>query len=87
MLRSDKHYSEAEAVLTDMVGRGQMGIFPYVELSKLYEHRLGDPRRALDMTQKALAIADPTEAEALEKRRARLVRRISRAEEGQKGRP
>ena len=87
MLRSDKHYSEAEAVLTDMVGRGQMGIFPYVELSKLYEHRLGDPRRALDMTQKALAIADPAEAEALEKRRARLVRRISRAEEGQKGRP
>ena len=67
----------AESVWRDMIDRRQMGIFPYVELAKLYEHSRRDPEEALRLTERALELAaDDEEKAALHKRRERLTRRI-----------
>lgn len=77
MLRSDGDMLRAESVWRDMVDRRQMGIFPYVELAKLYEHSRHAPEEALRLTEQALERAvDDAERAALQKRRDRLTRRI-----------
>ena len=77
MLRSGGDMLRAESVWRDMIDRRQMGIFPYVELAKLYEHGRRDPEEALRLTERALELAaDDEERAALHKRRERLTRRI-----------
>ena len=77
MLRRDGDREEAEKIWQDMIRRGQMGIFPYVELAKAMEHREKNYEKALEYTERALKIAlDETECAALNARRSRLLRRI-----------
>ena len=80
MLRARQDWSAAETVWREMIERRQMGIFPYVELAKLYEHRAGDPRRALELTEAAFPLALDEEKDALARRRARLLARIAARE-------
>lgn len=66
-------------LLDNMIAAGTGGTFPYVEMAKLYEHRLGDPKSALRYTDMALSrTMDPKEIEELTHRRARLASRIKR---------
>ena len=61
-----------------MIRRGQMGIFPYVELAKAREHRDKDYEQALSFTERALELTkDETERAALELRKKRLLIRIA----------
>ena len=84
MLRSGQDWSAAECVWREMIERKQMGVFPYVELAKLYEHRAGNPREALRLTEAALALASEEEKTALERRKARLLARIAAREKREK---
>ena len=83
ILRSEHDYGEAEQVWREMIERRQMGVFPYVELAKIYEHREGNPREALSLTERALAIASEEEKPALERRRIRLLARVAAQEKRQ----
>ena len=80
MLRADREWGEAVQVWREMIERRQMGVFPYVELAKLCEHRAGDPREALRLTEAALDMASEEERPALERRRSRLLARIAAQE-------
>ena len=84
MLRSGQDWSAAECVWREMIERKQMGVFPYVELAKLYEHRVGNPREALRLTEAALSLAAEEEKEALERRKIRLLARIAARERREK---
>lgn len=78
MLRRDGERAEAEKIWLDMIRRGQMGIFPYVELAKAREHRDKDYEQALSFTERALELTkDETERAALELRKKRLLIRIA----------
>ncbi len=80
MLRAGRDWDEAERVWREMIDRRQMGIFPYVELAKLYEHRFGDPREALRLTEAALGLASEEERPPLERRKTRLLARVAARE-------
>jgi len=84
MLRADRDWAEAGRVWREMIERRQMGVFPYVELAKLYEHRAGDPREALRLTEEALRLASDGERPALERRRVRLLARVAAREDAGK---
>ena len=86
MLRAGRDWGEAERVWREMIDRRQMGVFPYVELAKLYEHRAGDPREALRLTEAALALATAEERGALERRRIRLLACVAAREKREKQR-
>lgn len=64
------------AVLEQMLARNQMSCAAHTELAKLYEHRCRDLRRALDHAQAARAICTIDEAEALDRRIARLEQKL-----------
>lgn len=58
--RREADYSAAIAVFDRMIAQRQGGILPYVEAAKICEHHLGDIRRAMDYTQKAIILnAEP----------------------------
>ncbi len=77
LLRREGEKDEAEKIWREMIRRGQLGAFPYVELAKLMEHRDRDYERALEMTGQAiLKTDDEKELAALAVRKARLMRRI-----------
>ena len=84
MLRAGQDWSAAERVWREMIDRRQMGMFPYVELAKLYEHRAGDPVEALRLTEAALELASEEEKDALERRRIRLLARMAAREKREK---
>ncbi|MEA5066520.1 MAG: ribonuclease H-like domain-containing protein [Eubacteriales bacterium] len=68
--------ARANAAFEALAQRGQLGARPLVELAKQAEHRMRDPGAALLWTDRALALSsDARERTALEKRRARLVRK------------
>lgn len=70
---------EAIRLLESMIAEDSEAIFPYVELAKLYEHRLGTPERALYYTDLALGrTMDSEEIEELMHRRIRLVKKCRR---------
>ena len=75
MFRREGSGEASEAVWREMIERGQMGIFPYVELAKYLEHQKKDIAAALSLTEKALAIAGEKDRPALIKRRERLLSR------------
>lgn len=65
------------AVLEQMLNRGQMPCAAHTELAKLYEHRLRDPRRALEHARAAQKICAEEEIEALDRRVQRLERKLN----------
>ncbi len=65
----DRALADLEAVLADLDDDGAR-----LELAKLYEHHVKDPRRALDLTLRGTGEA----TDQLEKRRARLARKAER---------
>lgn len=80
--RRSRKYEDALKVLECMVRRRQMGIFPKIEMCKLFEHRLGRYKDALRMTNECLGICDEADRDALLKRRDRLIRKIEKTSGG-----
>lgn len=82
--RRDAEFAEAEQIYLEMLSQGEGGLLPYVELAKLLEHRRRDHARALAYTRAALRVAARdgfSEAmPALERREARLLRKIQKTE-------
>ncbi len=81
--RRNGKYEEALNVLECMVRRRQMGIFPKVEMAKIYEHRLLKPKDALRLTRDALSVCRENEKEALFKREERLVKKIEKSQKSE----
>ena len=65
-------------ILERMANRRQCRERIYVELSKLYEHHYRNPQRALRYADLAARYVPPEERENLERRRARLRRKMER---------
>lgn len=77
--RKEHRTADAVRLLEDMILSGSGGIFPYVELAKLYEHRLKEPRKALYYTELALSSTmDAQQIEELTHRRIRLAAKCTR---------
>ena len=77
--RRNGDYEAARAALETMIARRQRGDAPYEELSKLYEHHLGNCGRALEYARKALELcADETRRDAHARRVARLRLKLDR---------
>ena len=75
LLRREGRRAEQEEVLLRMRAAGEGGVFPLVELSKLYEHVRRDYDRARDAAREALAAAPEEEREALQARLDRIERK------------
>ena len=74
-------FARVQRECLEMIARGEGGVFPYVEMAKICEHRLRDPARAMRYTLSAMEYLaslppwkerDPQAMEALEHRRRRL---------------
>lgn len=76
--RRSRNEEGMRAVLEQMLARGQMPCQVHTELSKLYEHRLGNCRVALMHAQEARKICTSDEVEALDRRIARLEKKLER---------
>lgn len=76
LARKNRDVEAMREILEQMAGRRQMREKIYVELSKLYEHSYKNPRRALRYAELAARYADASEAEALNRRRERLRRKM-----------
>lgn len=85
--RRERDYARAAEAYKSMVARGEGGAEVYTQLAILLERRLLDPCAALDITEKALwrfsggdflHRAGPQTLHALERRRARLKRIVSK---------
>ncbi len=76
--RRSKNIEGMRAVLEQMYIRKQMPVEVRVELSKLYEHRLRDCRAALRYACEARKICDVAGIEALDKRIARLEKKLNK---------
>lgn len=86
LYRRQGRTQDALHLMEEMAASGAGGTFPYVEMAKLYEHRLKDPARALRYADLALALSrDEAERNALLQRRARLQRRLHRLAEEKDG--
>ncbi|MBQ8082344.1 MAG: ribonuclease H-like domain-containing protein [Clostridia bacterium] len=73
-LKRLRQYEQAAAVYQQMIADGQCDLLPYVELAKIYEHRLREPQTALTLTRKALLLADPRDENTMEALQKRLLR-------------
>lgn len=76
--RRTREVEAEQAVYEQMTLYGEGGAEPYVRLAMLAEHRHKDPRKALSYTRQAMLAADPAQMPELERRRARLTRKIER---------
>lgn len=76
--RRSRNIEGMKAVLEQMYARKQMPVKVRVELSKLYEHRLGDPKAALRYACEARKICANDAAEALDRRIARLEKKMDK---------
>ena len=81
LLLRNGRYDEAKATLETMIRRCQQGIYPYIELAKLYEHRFRDCAAALMYTRKALEMCSEFDREEIEYRERRLLRKLSDGKE------
>ena len=81
--RKNRKYEEALSVLECMVRRRQMGIFPKVEMAKIYEHRLFKLKDALRVTREVLLVCQEDEKEALFKREARIIKKIEKTQKSE----
>ena len=77
--RRNGDYESARAALETMIARRQFGDLPYMEMAKLYEHRLNDLRRALDYARQAQTRCEDADRQAAhEQRIARLKMKLER---------
>jgi len=76
--RRSKNTEAMRAILEQMYRRRQMPAEVRVELSKLYEHRLKDFTLALRYAREAREICGNDEADALDKRIARLEKKLTK---------
>ena len=79
--RRQKRYREAEGVYERMIASGQGGAPVLIRAAKLLEHHLGDPKRALYLTRRALLLTDPADEKAMadaQKRAMRLTKKCER---------
>ena len=77
LCRKSRDWEGARDVLEQMLNRRQMPGEACVALSKLYEHRFGDEKKALQYALKAKDYPDCEPPERLEKRVMRLKRKMS----------
>lgn len=71
-----------QTVLEQMLRRGQMPVEVRVELAKLYEHRRHDFRCALQYAREARQLCGDDDAEAVDRRIARLEKKLDKMEFG-----
>ncbi len=83
LARRNRDVEAMRAILEQMALRRQLRDRIYVELSKLYEHRCKNLRRALRYADLAARYVDVKDAEDLNRRRARLRAKLER-ENGRK---
>lgn len=83
LARRNRDAEAMRGILEQMALRRQLRDRIYVELSKLYEHRYKNPRRALRYADLAARYVEPKDAEELNRRRARLRAKLER-ENGRK---
>jgi len=81
LLRREGRRAEQEELLLRMRAAGEGGLFPYIELGKLYEHARRDYPRARETVRQALALAPEEEKEALRARLERIERKIRKQNE------
>ena len=81
LARKNRDAEAMREILEQMACRRQLRERIYVELSKLYEHHYKNPRRALRYAELAARYAFASEAEAMERRRERLRKKIEREAE------
>ncbi len=86
--KREENWPEAVSVWMRAVERRTANLTPYVELAKYYEHRCRDCRKAFELTQKALTLAETvsngftdgeTSREALSHRLNRLGNKLQKA--------
>ena len=80
LCRRSRDWEGARAVLEQMVNRRQMPGAACTALSKLWEHRLGDCRRALEYAQKSADYPDGEPPEQLARRVGRIRRKMDEGE-------
>lgn len=78
LLRRKGDWEGARQALEQMVLKGQMGAIPHIELSKIYEHRQRDLRRALFYAKIALALDDGRQGAQIRKRIDRIEQKMRR---------
>jgi len=78
LARRSRDFEAMRAILEQMTLRRQCRDRIYVELSKLYEHRCRDYRRALRYADLAARYIPAREMEDLEKRRSRLRAKLEK---------
>ncbi|MGI6173181.1 MAG: ribonuclease H-like domain-containing protein [Christensenellales bacterium] len=78
--RREGDLENAERIWRMMVDKGYAGIMPYVELSKLFEHRKKDCGAALKYAETALAKARAHEKDEIGRRIARLRAKIEKGD-------
>ncbi|MBQ3303811.1 MAG: ribonuclease H-like domain-containing protein, partial [Clostridia bacterium] len=81
LCRRSGDWDGAEAVLKQMLRRRQLPGAVCTELSKLYEHRRKDYPKALEFALKSAGYPDGETADLLEKRTARIRRKMTRQTE------
>nr|WP_162990625.1 ribonuclease H-like domain-containing protein [Maliibacterium massiliense] len=84
-LKRERRLQEAMCIWQDMAKEDirRRDMLPYVELAKVYEHRLGDCQRALDYCLLAMQCpAGARQKQELEKRKKRLQQRLARQQKG-----
>ena len=83
LARKNRDAEAMRQILEQMALRRQLRDKIYVELSKLYEHRYKNNRRALRYADLAARYVEPGEMEALNRRRERLRAKLNK-ENGRK---
>ena len=78
LARKNRDAEAMRQILEQMALRRQLRDKIYVELSKLYEHRYKNNRRALRYADLAARYVEPGEMEALNRRRERLRARLDK---------
>lgn len=79
LYRRSKEYEKCEQTLLNMIKRRQMGQLPYLELCKLYEHRLKRYNSALELCEKLLETASEEEAKQIYLRKQRIQNKINKS--------
>ncbi|MBR4235751.1 MAG: ribonuclease H-like domain-containing protein [Clostridia bacterium] len=72
LYRRAKEYEKCEQTLLYMIKRAQAGLWPYLELCKLYEHRLKSYERALEQCDYLISRAPAQDRAELNRRRQRI---------------
>ena len=83
--KKERDWAETEKVCESMIREGQNGSWPYIELSKYYEHHVRDYEkadqmalRALNMMLNALPISEGAEHDKQQAELEGLYKRIRR---------